>query len=1094
LAPDINTKLRWMICAAPCLVLVVMITFGALTYRRIMRDNAIAEAADRMDSLASRVHEFFNRAIVLTRSIASRQKALGSAPDSDTRRVLVSLLEDIPRYEAQGLYIVFEDRPYQDADAVQWVWRKRVPGTDEFVVRTTDKLTYDYHVQNDQSEWYQGAKTKKDGEFYITKPYFDMDNTNVWMVSVTRPIYVREAKGLRFVGVAGVDLKLEDLTADLQGGMREALSKEARDQGGYFYLFSSEGLAYALPAEIRKALGGPSQEAYHVGELRNALPEIAAVKAKDESRLTPFTTPDGESRLVSWKRISQEFDDKVVLSLPEAAVYGPASQATKLSIAIGLLALAVMIGVVTTIADHYLSRPIKRLTAAAEAVESGDYSPDGLGKLVVRHDEFGQLARGFRQMVKEVAAREQQLRDVQGDLVRSERHYRALFENAMDIISVIGPDGTMRYQSPSVGSVLGYDPTELVGRKVAALLHPDDRALLAAVFQEVSAARGGERTVEFRLRHKDGTWRTLEAKCTNLIEDSAVLGVVVNSRDVTERKRSEDAIRQLNASLDHRVRLRTAELEQTLEELRGAKEAAERATKQMENFATGVAHDMRNLLMIIIGYGEDLLRRAIKKKIDAFVPDLKLIANKGNELIELLNDLLCQSKAMSGKEVTLDLEEFDVAGVIRGRMEGIELIAQKNGNTVRFHAGDDLGTMLADQVKVCRILMNLLSNACKFTQNGEVTLSVTRQRADTGDWLLFQVADTGIGMSPAQVTKLFDRFAQVHEHSGRKGMGFGLGLANCLLYCEAMGGTITVESEVGRGTTFTVRLPAVVQVDDRPPTAVAGTAATRDAASAAPVGSANLILIIDDDASINELMQRNLGDAGFQTLAAHTGEEGLRLAKQALPSAIILDVVMPGIDGWAVLAALKTDAQTSRIPVIMASILDERERGMRMGADAYVTKPFSRERLAGILHKHLGGRPRARILLVSEHADVRNRLAGPILDQGWEVVTAADSDEALRLIGSRQPDLILLDLPLDKSRGGGLIENVRNNPDWDLIPIMVMSSAELSPEDRRDLQDRVEKVLRKGLYNREELLHEISVLVDEYRQKSQNLAPEQSHA
>jgi len=552
------------------------------------------------------------------------------------------------------------------------------------------------------------------------------------------------------------------------------------------------------------------------------------------------------------------------------------------------------------------------------------------------------------------------------------------------------------------------------------------------------------------------------------------------------------SIRQLNANLDHRVRLRTAELEHTLEELRGAKEAAERATKQMEEFATGVAHDMRNLLTIIIGYGEDLLRRAIKKKIDTFVPDLKLIANKGNELIELLNDLLCHSKAMSGKDVALDLEEFDVARVIKARMEGIELIAQKNGNTVAFHADDDLGMMAADLVKVSRILMNLLTNACKFTQNGQVTLTVTRQHSESGDWFLFQIADTGIGMAPDQVAKLFDRFSQVHAHTGRQTMGFGLGLANSLLYCEAMGGTITVDSEVGRGSTFTVRLPAVVRVDDRPPAAAA--AAPHAGDSAAAGGSANLILIIDDDASISELLRRNLGDEGFQTLAAYNGEEGLRLAKQAVPSAIILDVVMPGIDGWAVLAALKTDPNTSRIPVIIASILDERERGMEMGALAYVTKPFPRERLAGILHKHVGGRPGARILLVSEHAEVRDRLESAILGQGWEFETAHDGDAALRLIRSRKPDLVLLDLPMDTRGGGGFIDSVRNNPDWDSIPIMVMSAAELSPEDRRELQDRLEKVLRKGLYNREELLHEIRTLVGEHRQNSASLTPEQTHA
>ncbi len=845
---------------------------------------------------------------------------------------------------------------------------KRLPGTDQYVLHTNDKLTYDYHLKNELTEWYHGAKTKKDGEFFITKPYFDKDNTNVWMMSVTRPIFAPEPGGDRFIGVAGVDLKLDDLTSHLQSGLVEQQGKVYRNDGGYFYLFDSAGIAYGLPDGVRNALGSAPRPAFGIDEIRTALPEIDSIYARSESSLTPFRSTDGRPRLVCWKRISKDFDDKVVLSLPEAAVYGPAFRATILSLGTGLLALAVMIGVVTTIADHYLSRPINRLTAAAEAVEAGDYSPSGLGNLVVRRDEFGQLARGFRQMVKEVAAREQELLGAQQNLS------------------------------------------------------------------------------------------------------------------------------QLNASLDHRVRLRTAELEHTLEELRGAKEAAERATKQMEDFATGVAHDMRNLLMIIIGYGEDLLRRAIKKKIDAFVPDLKLIANKGNELIELLNDLLCHNKAMSGKDVTLDLDEFDVARVIGARMEGIELIAQKNGNTVAFHAENDLGTMVADLVKVSRILMNLLTNACKFTQNGKVALTVTRERADAGDWFLFKVADTGIGMSAEQVAKLFDRFSQVHAHSGRNRMGFGLGLANSLLYCEAMGGTITVESEVGRGTTFTVRLPAVVRVDTQAPAANSAADAPRAADAPGPGSAANLILIIDDDASISELLQRNLGDEGFQTLAAYTGEEGLRLAKQALPSAIILDVVMPGIDGWAVLAALKTDPHTSRIPVIMASILDECERGMQMGVLAYVTKPFSRDRLAGILHKHVGGRHDACILLVSEHADVRDRVQKPIGGQSWEFVTAENGDAALRLIRERRPDLILLDLPPDTSRGGGFIDRVRNNPDWDSIPIVVMSAAELSPEDRRQLQDRLEMMLRKGLYDREELLHEISVLVDAHLQESKSLTPEETHA
>jgi PAS domain S-box-containing protein len=1078
-----------MICAAPCLVVLVMVAFGSLGYRQIMRDNAMAESADRMDDLAVRVKNFFDGATLLSRFIASRQKAIGAGPTANTRPILRSLLEEMQPYEAQGVYIAFEDRPYTDIDAIQWVWREPVAGKDAYIYHETDRLAYDYHLLGEHTEWYQGAKAQKEGEFYITRPFFDRDNTNTWMVSVTRPIFVPEGAGSRFIGVAGVDLRLKDLTAHLQSRVGGEL--ERKDRGGYFYLYS-QGLVYALPDPVLAGLK-TTADAHRLDEVRELLPEVDEVAAEDTGQLVKVAPAGGHRRLVSWKRISKEFGDKIVLSFPWEGVYGPASRATWASVGIGLVALAVMIGVVTTVAEHFLTRPIKRLTAAAEAVETGDYQPNGLGSLATRHDEFGQLARGFRGMVKEVSARARPLRDALGELARSERHYRALFENAMDVISVIGPHGDMRYQSPSVERVLGHKPDELMGRQVGTLVHPDDRAKLAAHFRELDGRPGRELTTELRFQHKDGSWRTLEASCTNLTDDPAVLGIVVNSRDITERKRSEDAIRQLNASLDHRVRLRTAELQQAVEELHAAKESAEFATKQMEEFAAGVAHDMRNLLMIIIGYGEDLLRRATKKNISEFVPDLKLIANKGNELIELLNDLLCQSKAMSGKGVVLDLDEFDVAAMVQARMEGIELIAQKNGNKVSFQAGDGLGIMFADEVKVRRILMNLLTNACKFTHNGEITLRAQREPAgadagaDVGDRIIFQVTDTGIGMSPAQIAKLFDRFAQVHDRKAQGGTGFGLGLANCLLYCKAMGGEITVQSEVGQGTSFVVKLPAVVSIDGLP--AVAGP--PRDNATATNPGrgdSANLILIIDDDASINELMQRNLGEEGFQTLAALSGEEGLRLAKLTLPSAIILDVVMPGIDGWAVLAALKTDAQTANIPIIVASMLDERERGIQMGAFAYLTKPFTRDRMSGLLHKQLGGRRPARILIVGDDAIVRDRFCDLHLGANQEVVTATDTESALAILRADPPDLMLVDLPLDRGRGGDLIEKVRQNPAWNLIPIIVTSSAELGAEDRRNLQARLEEVLERGLCDREQMFNEIGTVIEQFRQRVPSLS------
>ncbi|MFO0953358.1 MAG: response regulator [Isosphaeraceae bacterium] len=565
--------------------------------------------------------------------------------------------------------------------------------------------------------------------------------------------------------------------------------------------------------------------------------------------------------------------------------------------------------------------------------------------------------------------------------------------------------------------------------------------------------------------------------------------MVINSRDVTERNRAVQQLRELAAELDGRVQRRTAELEQRNEELHSAKEATEQAMKQQEIFLSNVAHDLRTPLTIVIGFSEDLLRRARKKKIDAFIPDLQLIVNRGKDLLEMINDLLNLSKSMNDKELSLELEEFDVAEMVRLRMEGIGAIAQKYGNTVSFEAAEDLGAMYADKAKVWRVLMNLLTNACKFTKDGSIRVSASRARGGPsgGDRVVFEVSDTGIGMSEDQQKLLFHRFAQVHSGDRLKKAGaslglssMGLGLSICMLYCRAMGGRISVRSEEGHGSTFTVELPAVVRKaeDETPPapTAAPQTHAPRPAGgddSKTGEAGADLVLIIDDDASVCELISRNLGEEGYRTRAAYDGLEGLRLAKQMLPSAIILDVVMPGIDGWGVLAALKTDAQTADIPIIMVSMLDERERGLKLGADEYVTKPLAGERLPKLLADRLGGRPNARVLVVEDDPDARESLRVALADQGWEVVVCGDGEAALKAMRSARPDLVLLDLVLPGMDGFTVISEIRREPAWHSVPIIVMTAAVLSTEERRGLQEEVEKILYKGLYSRDELFREI---------------------
>jgi PAS domain S-box-containing protein len=1085
---SLGQKLRWLIIVPSSLTMLLLTALVvSILSRNELEKQAKQMASGSIDDLAFRVEYFFRGADVLSRSIAARQKDLGRTTDPGTMAFLEALLRATPPQDAQGIYIAFEDKDYRQEGAIQWVDRRHWG--------KASRLDYDYHdVHNDRCEWYWGAKAKKENEFAVSRPYFDKGGANIAMVSVTRPIY--DARG-EFVGVAGVDLAMTELIRVIKA--LAAGTEEVGDSDAY--LVSQDERVFAHPEQQQ-----PENQDSELGYLPlSKMPECQALAGNERGILRRAQTSSGDWRRISWKS-SRIPGWKVVQSTPDAIVDASLLKIGQYSFAIGGLFLALMIGIVSVVVS-WVTGPITRLTAAAAAVEAGDYRPDGLSGLSIRRDEFGQLARGFGRMVQEVAGREQQLRHAQEDLSCREQHYRALIENATDLITIVGPDGAIRYKSPSVLRILGFASDELVGRSAFEFIHPDDRVSVRECIRRLADHPGTHGQAEYRFRHKDGSWRTLESQCSILIGDPAVGGIIVNSRDITERKRDETEILQLNARLEERVRRRTAELEQKNDELQGAKEATEQAMRQQEIFLSNVAHDLRTPLTIVIGYSEDLLRRAKKQGNDAFIPDLRLIVNRGKELLELINDLLNLSKAMNDKGIELDIEEFDVEEMVRGHMEGIGTIAQKYGNTIEFRPEPGLGVMIADKVKVWRLLMNLLSNACKFTKDGTIATTAARMRDVDGDRIVFRVVDNGIGMSREMQARLFNRFSQVHASSGKLQAGVGLGLSICMVYCKAMGGQIVVESEEGRGSTFTVTLPAEI----RPSVPASGAAALPAPPPApalshsAPVADvdgnatrsgqddANMILIIDDDASVCQLMERNLDEEGFRSRIAHDGEEGLRMARQLHPSAIILDVVMSGLDGWGVLAALKGDASTARIPIIMVSMLDERERGLRMGADEYMLKPFGRDRLTDLLHKHLGDRPEARLLVVEDDVETRDLVCRSLREQNWEVFAAGDGFEALRLLREHRPDLILLDLMLPVMHGLEVIEEVRKDPESQSIPIVVMTAADLGVEDRKHLEGQVKQILHKGLYGRDELLREIRSLVREHQRRTSPSVLEQVH-
>jgi CheY-like chemotaxis protein/anti-sigma regulatory factor (Ser/Thr protein kinase) len=423
------------------------------------------------------------------------------------------------------------------------------------------------------------------------------------------------------------------------------------------------------------------------------------------------------------------------------------------------------------------------------------------------------------------------------------------------------------------------------------------------------------------------------------------------------------------------------------------------------------------------------------------------------------------SKIEAGK-MELYLETFSVPDLVRDIAEIIQPLAAKNANRLEVRCAAEIETMRADMTKVRQALFNLLSNACKFTERGTIALTVAEEMADGRHWIVFRVSDTGIGMTPEQLTRLFETFSQADAATTRKYGGTGLGLALSRRLCRMMGGDVTVESAAGAGSTFLIRLPAVVAEVVEEPAAPAGFDRV-----ASGIGT---VLVIDDEASVRDLMQRFLTKEGFRVVTASGGEDGLRYARELRPDAITLDVMMPGMDGWAVLSALKADPAVADIPVIMLTIVDDRNLGYALGASDYLTKPIDRDRLVPVLKKHRRDLP---VLIVDDDVVLRQLLRRMLEPEGYTIVEAENGRAALERLLEITPSVILLDLMMPEMDGFEFVTELRRHESWRAIPVVVITARDLSREDRERLNGYVQKILQKGEHGRDDLLAEVRELV-----------------
>ncbi len=620
-------------------------------------------------------------------------------------------------------------------------------------------------------------------------------------------------------------------------------------------------------------------------------------------------------------------------------------------------------------------------------------------------------------------------------LAAAQRYFDSLVVN--NPVAVVNLDVNFNVVScnPAFAKLFGYVEPEVIGRNLDELVTTPETLAEARQYTQQGLA-GQLTTGTGRRRRKDGTLVEVELYTIPVFVGGEQVGIIAMYHDISELLR--------------------------------ARREAEAANAAKSQFLASMSHELRTPLNAILGYSEMLQEDAEERGYSDLTPDLEKIQAAGRHLLTLINEVLDLSKIEAGK-MELYLETVEVPRVVEEVATTVRPLMERKANRLEVRRGPGLGTMHTDVTRLRQVLLNLLSNAAKFTEQGTVTLAVERMEDGASPSMVFRVSDTGIGMTREQLGRVFEAFTQADASTASKYGGTGLGLALSRKFCQLMGGDISVASEPGKGSTFTVRLPVVVGA----PTSEAVASAVGPVDQAVGAGT---VLVIDDDAAARDLLKRFLEREGFHTVEAATGESGLRLAREVKPDVITLDVLMPGMDGWAVLTALKADPQLAEIPVIMLSIVDEKNLGFTLGASEYLTKPIDRERLAAVIRKYAQGTSPA-ALVVEDDKGTRKLLRRALEKEGWTVVEAENGRVALDRLASGSPDLVILDLMMPEMDGFEFLEALRQQAAWREVPVVVVTAKELTEDDRRRLNGGVARIVAKGPRTRDAFLAEVRELI-----------------
>jgi PAS domain S-box-containing protein len=710
------------------------------------------------------------------------------------------------------------------------------------------------------------------------------------------------------------------------------------------------------------------------------------------------------------------------------------------TLAIGTASFLVLLMILINLGRR-ITEPIVALSRVTTEVAAGHFDAD-IKVPFQSNDEVGDLTKSFRAMTASLK-----------QTTVSKSYVDDILKSMEDALIVTDLDWHIKTVNAAALQLLKEEEETLLGRNFLDLLgnegkvmKPSGSSVALPSIVKLGTTESSVRNLETTLLDRKGV--EIPVLISGSVMSDALkrtVGIVCVAHDITARKKGE-------------------------EELRVAKDAAEQANQAKSSFLANMSHELRTPLNAILGYSEMLREEAQDLGQDDFVPDLTKIHSAGKHLLGLINDVLDLSKIEAGK-MELYIEPVEVSQLVDDVAATVLPMVEKNGNNLDVVCPKETGTVSIDVTKVRQALLNLLSNACKFTKKGTITFSVAREPGADKEWIRYSVRDSGIGMTEEQMGKLFQAFSQADASTTRKYGGTGLGLAISRKFCQMMGGDITVTSTQGEGSTFTILMPAQV-VDPKKVTLQ-----VEEVTAVAVEGSS--VLVIDDDPSVRDLVKRSLSKEGLSVITAASGEEGLELARKYRPDVITLDVQMPGMDGWAVLKTLKSDPALREIAVVMMTNIDEKSTGYSLGAAEYMTKPIDRDRLIDVLKKFRDKSNTRPVLVVEDDGAIREIVRRALSQEGLRVLEAANGREALERLEESPPSLILLDLMMPELDGFGFIDELRRREEWSKIPVVVLTAKDISNEERTRLSGYTTAVLLKTGQTQDALIREMRELIQQ---------------